>query len=258
MPAYLTRMPAGIPGDVSRKRDTTLEPVTIGATAIAHGAPVKIASGVAVPIASGDAASDVYGFLARPYPMQGTVDALGQATSPAGAAGDVMRRGYMTVKLALGTAAKDGQVYVRTTAASGKAVGDIEATADPATSETALSIEGAPTEGNTGNATIGTLTVQEGAKVGAYTAECTAATVFSVYDPDGLLMRADGAFGTAFSAGGVAFTITAGATPCVAGDSFTVTVSAETTSTPAGNVAVPAKFMGEADANGNVEIAYNL
>lgn len=249
MPAYLTRMPAGIPGDVTRKADATLEPVTIGSSAVAHGAPVKLSGGLAAPFASGDDASDLYGFLARPYPMQGTVNDLGQATTPAGGQGDALRRGYMAVLLASGTAAKGGPVFVRVTAATGKAVGDIEAAADPST----LSIAGEAAEGNTGDATIGTLSVADPAQAGDYAVEMTAATAFDVKDPDGRILGS-GTAGNAFSAEGVTFTITAGSTPCVAGDGFTVTV---TESAP-GNVAIPATFMGEADADGNVEIAYNI
>jgi hypothetical protein len=245
----LFRSPAGIPGDVTRKHDTTLEPVTIGASAVAHGAPAKLSGGLLAPIAGGDDASDIYGFLARPYPMQGTVNDLGQATTPAGGQGDVMRRGYMAVLLASGTAAKGGQVFVRVTEDTGKAVGDIEAVADPAT----LAIEGAANQGNAGDATIGTLSVADPAYAGDYAVEMTAATAFNVKDPDGRILGS-GSAGTAFSAGGVTFTVTAGGTPCVAGDGFTVTV---TESAP-GNVAIPATFQGEADTDGNVEIAYNI
>lgn len=249
MPAFLYRMPAGIPGDVTRKQDSTLEPVTIGASAVAHGAPVKLSGGLAVPIAGGDDASDLYGLLARPYPMQGTVNDLGQATSPAGGQGDVLRRGYMAVLLASGTAAKGGPVFMRVTEDTGKAVGDIEAVADPAT----LSIEGDANDGNTGDATIGTLSVADPAYAGDYAVEMTAATTFNVKDPDGRILGS-GSAGTEFSAGGVTFTVTAGSTPCVAGDGFTVTVAE---SAP-GNVAIPATFLGAADENGNVEIAYNI
>jgi len=257
MTAYLERMPSGIPGMVTRKADSVLEPGIVGANPLTYGAPVKISGGKLVALEAGDDASDLYGFLARPFPTQSADVSSGPGTAPAGAVRDALRSGYLSVKLATGTAAKDGTVYVRVAASAGKVVGAIEAAADPGTAETTLAIEGAP-DANTGNATIGTLSVEDGAKVGAYKAVCTAATVYSVYDPDGLLMRADGAFGSAFSAGGVAFTITAGATPCVAGDSFTITVTSSTETAPAGNVAVNAQFMGPADADGNVEIAYNI
>ena len=121
--AILDRMPAGFAGDVTRKHDATLEPAILG-DAIAYGAPVVYRGGKARAVAGGDTA--ISGFLARPYPTQ----LGGDGAAPAGATGDVLRRGYMSVRLANGTAAHNGQVYVRLVAASGKAVGDIEAAAD--------------------------------------------------------------------------------------------------------------------------------
>lgn len=119
--AYLKRMPSGFPGDVSRKVEATIE-AGLMADTVAFGAPVKLgAQGKLAPLS---AASDtVYGFLVRPYPTQ-------NSAAVSGSIQDVMRRGFMTVKLARGTAAKGGQVHVRVIAASGKAVGDIEASAD--------------------------------------------------------------------------------------------------------------------------------
>jgi hypothetical protein len=93
---------------------------------------VKIVSGKVQPIASGDAATVVYGLLQRPYPTNAANEALGTATPPDSGLCDVVVRGYMTVKLSQGTAAKGGQVYVRVTADTGKLVGDIETAADSA------------------------------------------------------------------------------------------------------------------------------
>jgi hypothetical protein len=77
---------------------------------------------------------------------------------------------------------------------------------------------------NTGNGTFGAITV--GAAIaGAYTVEFDSATTFVVSDPTGKEVG-HGATGAAFNAGGIGFTITAGSTAFVAGDSFTVTVAA--------------------------------
>lgn len=117
--AYLKRMPAGFPGDVSRKTEATVEAGIMGDT-VAFGSPVKLDGGKFVALSS---ASDiVYGFVVRPYPTMASAGGSGSIQ-------DVLRRGYMTVKLSQGTAAKGGQVYVRHTAETGKAVGDIEAAA---------------------------------------------------------------------------------------------------------------------------------
>lgn len=249
MSAYSTRMPAGFAGDVSRRQGAVTEPCVLGSTAMAPGSIVKLSSGKAAPLAGGEDASAVYGVLTRGYPTQHGVGSLSSDLVPAGAVGDVLRSGYVLVHLASGTAAKGGAVYVRVTAAAGKAVGDIEAVADP----DALDIAGAANTGNTGDATVGTLSVDDPAYAGDYAVVMTSATAFDVFDPDGRILGS-GVAGTEFSAGGVTFSITAGSTPCVASDGFTLTV---TESAP-GNVPIPATFQGQGDASGVVEIGFNL
>ncbi len=80
---------------------------------------------------------------------------------------------------------------------------------------------------NTGNPTFGTITITDPAEVGNYRVIFTAATAFNLYNPQGQLLTA-GATGTAVNgeAGqGLSFTITVGATPAIAGDSFTIAVA---------------------------------
>lgn len=77
---------------------------------------------------------------------------------------------------------------------------------------------------NTGNGTFGTITpVSVPTQIGVYNILLTAATAFTVTAPDG--STATGSTGVAFNALGVGFTITAGGTAFVAGDSFTVTTT---------------------------------
>lgn len=133
MNAFTYRMPAGIPGAISRAAGSALIEPQIGNSAAAfprYGMFGKIVSEKCVPLEAGDAAGVIYGALVRPYPTTSSQDGLGTSTPPTSGVLDIMRRGYMTVLLAQGVAAKNGQVYVRTAAASGKAVGDIEAGAD--------------------------------------------------------------------------------------------------------------------------------
>lgn len=81
---------------------------------------------------------------------------------------------------------------------------------------------------NTGNGTCSAVTTNGYAPtVGVYTVEFDDATHFVVAAPNGQEIG-HGAAGTPFSAGGLNFTITAGGTAFVPGDSFTVTVSAGT------------------------------
>jgi len=140
--AFLYRMPAGIPGDVTRPSNSTIEPQQIdsGTPPTKYGVFVKLVSGKVQPLASADAATVVYGLLVRPFPTNSAQDAIGVATPLASGIGDVLVRGYMTVILKLGTAAKGGAVYVVTTAGGTVAVGDIVTAASPAGGGTAVAV----------------------------------------------------------------------------------------------------------------------
>lgn len=81
--------------------------------------------------------------------------------------------------------------------------------------------------GATGNPTSGAITVGAAAIPGAYVIEFTAATKFTVEAPNGVTIGT-GTLGAAFSAGGLGFTLTAGGTAAVAGDTAKITVAAGT------------------------------
>ncbi|AMG44713.2 hypothetical protein AL520_09230 [Achromobacter xylosoxidans] len=134
MVAYVYRMPSGIPGDVSRKENSVVETQILNASLpfAAYGLVGKMAAGKFVPFAGGEAATDAYGVLVRPFPTNSGTDGLGTATPPTSGPGDVLRRGYITIKLNGGaTVAAGGQVYVRVAAAaSGKPLGGFEGAAD--------------------------------------------------------------------------------------------------------------------------------
>lgn len=80
--------------------------------------------------------------------------------------------------------------------------------------------------GNTGTGAMGAITVTGSAKRGRYRLvviePASNAGVFSLFDPDGLLVGT-GNVGAAFSKGGLAFTL-ADATDFIAGDAFTIDV----------------------------------
>lgn len=78
--------------------------------------------------------------------------------------------------------------------------------------------------GNTGNPTFGAIAAGIAAIAGDYALTFTAATKFSVEDPNGVTIG-NGTTGVAFSKAGVGFTLTAGGTPAVAGDSFLIAVA---------------------------------
>jgi hypothetical protein len=79
---------------------------------------------------------------------------------------------------------------------------------------------------NTGNGTLGSLTAAGyAAKAGVYAVEFDDATHYIVSDPTGAEVG-HGTTGVAFKAGGLGFTITAGGTAFIPGDSFAITVAA--------------------------------
>jgi len=120
-----TRMPCGFAGDVTRTHGAVIEPVQVGDTDIANGAPVKLSGDVIVAMEAADTADDLYGFVVRSYPNQGGFGSTTENVAPAGSMADVLRSGYMAVPLASGTGSKGGKVYVRVDATSGS-LGDIE------------------------------------------------------------------------------------------------------------------------------------
>lgn len=81
-------------------------------------------------------------------------------------------------------------------------------------------------ESATGKPTIGVVTVGAAASDGVHTVEFLTATTFKVIGPDAVQVGATGTLGTAFSAGGLGFTLTAGTPAAIAGDKATLDVTA--------------------------------
>jgi len=158
--AILYRMPYGVPGDITRQSQATIEPGIFNSAAAfsAYGLFGKLSSGKFVPVGSGDAASAVYGLLIRPFPTQGAnaSDPLGTAVPKTTGTCDILRRGYANVKVNAGTAAVGGAVYIRVaSAAAGKPIGGIEAAADGANTITVAGCTFMGDADASGNAEIG-------------------------------------------------------------------------------------------------------
>lgn len=134
MTAFLYRAPSGVAGDITRQQDTIVESGLLNAAAApaAFGAPVKIVSGKFEKIASGDDAADFAGVLSRIAPsISGdTAQTFASGTPNAESVQGIVVKGYMNVKCAVGTPVRGAAVYMRVVAATGKAIGDFEATAD--------------------------------------------------------------------------------------------------------------------------------
>lgn len=141
MTAFQYRLPAGIPGTISRAWPTTVEGQQVDASnpPTVYGAPVVIdatTEGVR-PVAAADTA--IYGFLVRSYPTQGpgtggplNLDSpYGPGIPPNYGVVSVLRQGYMSTALSgSASAVKGGQVYVWTAASAAPHVqGGLEAAA---------------------------------------------------------------------------------------------------------------------------------
>lgn len=246
--AILYRMDSGIPGDVSRKQSSLVEaaPMNPAAAFSAYGMAAKIVSGKVVPFTGGETMADLWGIYVRPFPTMGTDAAA--LTPPLASAGfgNFMRSGYMTVANDAGTPAFGGQVYIRIgNASTGKPIGGFEAAAEQTQAMVAAG-------GNTGNGVSSALSSTAAADIGAYAVTFTGATTFTVVNPTGRRLK-DGVTGSAYSSlAGIGFTITAGGTAFVSGDSFTFTVTRNTL------LVTNSQFKSAADASGNVEIEYNV
>ena len=134
MTAFVTRMPAGFPGQVSRDPiNTVIEMTLFDSTNLpaGFGLPVKTVSGKMQGIQSGDTAALVTGFCVRPYPFQSTGNAYGNVAPVANGGCNRLREGYFMGVCQYGTPAEDGTVYVRVdTGGHGGTVGGLEATSD--------------------------------------------------------------------------------------------------------------------------------
>lgn len=131
--AYLYNAPSGVEGDITRTDESNVEPaMLVSPFAQKFGIPVKYATGGIVPFAGGEVAADFAGVLTRAAPgisntvLSGFDDNVPNPETPQ----NLMVRGYASVKCTIGTPVRGGVVYVRIVAASGKAIGDFEATAD--------------------------------------------------------------------------------------------------------------------------------
>lgn len=136
MTSFLYRAGSGVPGDITRQLDTIVEQALLNSAKVpaAFGLPVKMTAGKLEKIEAGDTAASFYGILTRLSPSIAgdTAQTLGAGTPNANAVQGVMVRGYCNVACTIGTPVRNGTVYMRVVAASGKAIGDLEATADGA------------------------------------------------------------------------------------------------------------------------------
>lgn len=131
--AFVTRMPAGIAGALSRPDEASVETQIMdsAAPATGFGQAVRINGGKVAALVSASVGADIYGFTVRIFPsISGALgsnfaDGMPNPAEPA----PILIRGYLGVTCNAGTPAKGGQVYVRVAnATAGKPLGGVEAT----------------------------------------------------------------------------------------------------------------------------------
>lgn len=134
MTSILYRASSGVAGDVTRPDNTVVESGLLNASNApdAFGAPVKLVSGKFEAIEAGDAAADFAGILTRIAPAIAgdLVETYAGGTPNTDSVQGIAVEGYVNVVCTIGTPARGGVVYLRVVADTGKAIGDLEATAD--------------------------------------------------------------------------------------------------------------------------------
>lgn len=130
--SFTFRTGAGNPGDTVNALNTVIESWFINPSNApqAFGVPVKLINGLINAIQASDAATVFYGILARSVPGESGTLSNNSGVPNSEQNTGVAIRGYMVVTCTIGTPVPNGIVYMRVVAASGKAVGDLEATAD--------------------------------------------------------------------------------------------------------------------------------
>jgi len=127
-------MPSGVVGSITRPLETAVESVFLNSAkpVLAFGAPIKLVSGKAEPFEAGDTEAKFYGILSRVAPSVGgsTAQLFTSGVPSTDSVQGIAVRGYVNVACTVGTPVRGGIVYVRVVAATGKAIGDFEATSD--------------------------------------------------------------------------------------------------------------------------------
>jgi len=246
--AYLKRIDVGYVGQLSRvfEGGYMIVPELMGSSAIDPGKAAVLSNGKIVAYTNG---ATVYGWVLRAFPGQSqswenSANDFSDASqwSP-GLPVPILRRGYFTTQIQAGAASKGGAVYVRKVALRSLVVGGIE----DGTTKKATVTPGT----NTGNGTCVVSDVANTVAAATLTLTMTSATAFTITIAG---TSYTGAVGTLFSKAGVSLLVTAGSTPFVANDTFSIAVAVDTDIA----AVTDAIFTGPASEDKIVEIAYRV
>lgn len=134
MTSFLFQAPSGVPGDVTRVDDSSIEPaMLITPFPSNYGVPMKYAVGGITPMVAADAAAVFCGVLARAVPgiSQSSVNESVSVFSPNQSEPQgLCKRGYISIICNAGTPVRGQPVYVVQTASVGHPAGAFETTAN--------------------------------------------------------------------------------------------------------------------------------
>lgn len=134
MTSYLYQAPSGVPGDITRPDESSVEPAMLITPFPAnYGVPMKYAVGGVTPMVAADAAAVFCGVLARSAPgiSQSSVNEAANVFQPNQAEPQgLCKRGYMCVFVNAGTPVRGALVFVVQTASGGHPAGSFETTAN--------------------------------------------------------------------------------------------------------------------------------
>lgn len=130
MTAYLKQAPSGVPGDISRPKDSRVEPIFLITPFPAnYGVAMKYATGGATPFAAADTAAVVAGLLVRSAPgisQSSSNESVGTFQPNQQEVQNMMVAGYATVKCNSGTPVRGQPVGIVQTASGGHPAGAFE------------------------------------------------------------------------------------------------------------------------------------
>ena len=132
MTAYLYQSPSGVPGDITRPKDSRTEPaMLISPFPANYGLAMKYATGGITPYAAADAASVVAGLLVRSVPgisQSNTNESTGTFQPNQKEPQTLLVAGYACVKVNAGTPVRGNPVGIVQTASGGHPAGAFETT----------------------------------------------------------------------------------------------------------------------------------
>lgn len=215
-----------ITGGAALKRGSALGAVALGSISSSTGTAFATGSIIVASLPTAGDTVTIGGTVVTFVAVNpvGNQVAIGATTAATAAALAALLIGSTDVNLVKFSYSVAGSTVTTTAVAAGTGGNALTLATNDAT---AFTVSGATLTGgvaNTGNATVGSIAAGAKMKAGNYSAVCLTATTANVFDPSGNEIG-QLVFGTTFVDAQISFRVTAGGTPCVAGDAFYLNAS---------------------------------